>query len=226
MAPQAERRVPMAPNPAEGTGSLEGRVLWLGPRPALAPLSTSASVQGVCGREVADNAFLVNAAGEVAEVVVWVEGRAEPSVGPSSEVLLDQRGCVYQPAVLAARVGGTVRLRNSDPLTHTVHAVSQGRSLFNVAMPLERMELVRPLPLEPTVVDIRCDVHPWMRATVRTFEHSHFTTTAVDGRFRLVGLDPGELEVHAWHPRLGEASHTVKVAEGATHTDFVFGGRP
>ena len=221
----AERQLPAASKPAGATGSLEGRVRWLGPRPVLPPLPTSASVQSVCGSEVADNAFQVNSAGEVAEVVVWVDAPAS-SVVPESEVLLDQRGCVYQPAVLGARAGGTVRLRNSDPLTHTVHAVRQGKSLFNLAMPLERMELVRPLPAEPTVVDIRCDVHPWMHATVRTFEHSHFTTTTADGRFRLVGLDPGELEVHAWHPRLGEASHRVRVAEGATHTDFDFGGRP
>jgi plastocyanin len=223
--PAAERPPPVAPNPTSATGSLEGRVLWVGPNPVLPPLSTSVSVQSVCGSEVADNTLRVNSAGEVAEVVVWVDAPAS-SIAGAQEVLLDQRGCLYQPAVLGARAGGTVRLRNSDPLTHTVHAVGAGKSLFNVAMPLEHMELVRPLPAEPTVVDIRCDVHPWMHATVRTFAHSHFTTTGADGRFRLVGLDPGELEVHAWHPRLGEASQRVKVAEGTTHTDFDFGGKP
>jgi plastocyanin len=216
----AEQPVPVA----EPSGSLEGRVRWLGPKPALPPLQTSASVQSVCGTQVSDNAFQVGAEGGVAEAVVWVDAPAEANPGP--EVVLDQRGCLYRPAVLAARAGGTLRLRNSDPLTHTVHALDNGRSVFNVAMPLEHMQLSRPLPAQPGVVDIRCDVHPWMRAVVRTFEHSRFTTTAADGRFRLPRVGPGEVVVHAWHPRLGEVSRRVQVGPGGTPVDFDFGGRP
>lgn len=221
---RAERPAEQPVMVAEPTGSLEGRVRWLGPRPALPPLQTSVSVQGVCGTRVSDNAFQVGAEGGVAEAVVWVDAPAEANAGPPA--VLDQRGCLYRPAVLAARAGGTLRLRNSDPLTHTVHAVDKGRSVFNVAMPLEHMELSRSLPARPGVVDIRCDVHPWMRAVVRTFDHSHFTSTAVDGQFHLARVGPGEMVVHAWHPRLGEASRRVQVGQGATHVDFEFGGQP
>ncbi len=217
-------RFPAAPGAA--AASLEGRVRWLGPRPALAPLATNASVRSVCGPAVADNAFQVDGQGGVAEVVVWVDTPAAPPDGPGQEVVLDQRKCLYQPAVLAARAGSTLRLRNSDPLTHTVHAVRQGQTLFNVAMPLQNAELIRPLPPEPAVVDIRCDVHPWMVAVVRTFDHPHFTTTRPGGWFQLPGLEPGEAVVHAWHPRLGEASKRVRLAEGPTRTEFDFGGKP
>jgi hypothetical protein len=208
----------------EPTGSLEGRVRWLGPKPLLRPLQTSASVQSVCGTEVSDNAFQVGSDGGVAEAVVWVDAKAEPDSGP--EAVLDQRGCLYRPAVLPARAGGVLRLRNSDPLTHTVHAVDAGRSLFNVAMPLEHMELGRSLPRQPGLLDVRCDVHPWMHATVRTFEHSHFTSTGADGRFHLGRLGPGPVVVHAWHPRLGEASQHAQVGQGVTEVDFAFGGQP
>lgn len=180
----------------------------------------------VCGPEVEDNAFRLEASGGVAEVVVWADAAAEPPSVSAPDAVLDQRGCLYVPAVLAARAGGALRLRNSDPLTHTVHAVNQGRSLFNVAMPLEHMELVQKLPAEAAVVEVRCDVHPWMRASVRTFEHSHFTTTTTDGHFQLAGLWPGDVELHAWHPKLGEASQKVQLYEGVAHTDFEFGGRP
>jgi plastocyanin len=175
-----------------------------------------------------DNAFQVDAQGGVADVVVWVDAPAVPLPlgGPVQEVVLDQRRCLYRPAVLAARAGDTLRLRNSDPLTHTVHALRQGQTLFDVAMPLEHSELTRPLPEEPGVLDIRCDVHPWMRATVRTFPHPHFTTTDAGGRYRLPGLVPGEATVHAWHPRLGEASRRVRLSAAATPTDFDFGGKP
>lgn len=218
---------PSPPTRLTGTTlSVEGHVRWLGPRPAPSRLATSASVQRVCGPEVEDNSFRVDEGGGVAEVVVWAEGAAEPPSVSAPEAVLDQRGCLYVPAVLAARAGGTLRLRNSDALTHTVHAVQQGRSLFNVAMPLEHLELVQRLPAQAGVLEVRCDVHPWMHASVRTFEHPHFTTTRTDGHFELAGLARGDVEVHAWHPKLGEASQRVQLREGVAHTDFDFGGKP
>ena len=224
-APSAQRRAEAGPPPPPAV-SVEGRVLWRGPRPVPAKLPTSASVRSVCGNEVEDDAFQVDVDGGVAEVVAWVDAKAEPIPSPSPEAVLDQRGCLYRPAVLAARAGGTLRLRNSDPLTHTVHAASQGKSLFDVAMPLEHMELVRQLPVEPAVVEVRCDVHPWMRASVRTFDHPHFATTRKDGHFEITGVSPGGAELHVWHPRLGEASRHVQVGNGVTHADFEFGGPP
>jgi len=200
----SERREPRADPPE---GSIEGRVLWVGPRPAPARLATNASVQRVCGPSVADNALQLDGQGGVADVVVWVDAKAAPApAGEGQVVVLDQVGCLYQPPILAARAGGPLRLRNSDPLTHTVHAVGLGRSLFNVAMPLQNAELT------------------WMVAVVRTFDHPHFTTSGADGRFRLPGLARGATDVHAWHPRLGEVSARVQVTEGVTGADFTFGG--
>jgi len=209
-----------------GTARLEGRVQWQGPRPVLAPLPTSPSAQSVCGASVADNALQVEADGGVLEAVVWVDAPAEALSpgGPGPAALIDQRGCLYWPAVLAARAGGTLRIRNSDPLTHTVHAFDEGLSLFNLAMPLAHMELSRQLPLQPGVVEFRCDVHPWMRAVLRTFAHSHYTTTGPGGRFQLPGLPPGDYVLHVWHPKLGEASRRLQVGVGAATADFEFGG--
>ncbi len=194
----------------------------------LLALATNASVQSVCGASVTENAFRVDGAGGVADVVVWVDAPAEasPAAPAGPTVVLDQRGCLYWPPVLAARAGGSLHIRNSDPLTHTVHGFMQGQTAFNVAMPLEHMQLQRPLPQEPQVLDIRCDVHPWMHAVVRTFAHSHFTTTGPDGHFRLTGLAPGEALVHVWHPRLGEASQRVQVGQAGAPIDFSFGGKP
>ena len=225
-SPSGAQREHLAASPGARAASLEGRVLWFGPRPVLPPLATNASVQSVCGPQVADNTLRLDATGGVAEVVVWVDAPPARSGGPAPEAVLDQRLCLYQPAVLAARAGGTLRVRNSDPLTHTVHALRHGDTVFNLAMPLQNAELTRSLPAEPGVLDVRCDVHPWMVAVVRTFDHPHFTTTDDGGRFRLPGLTPGVATVHAWHPRLGEASKQVDLASGPTHTDFDFGGKP
>ena len=47
------------------------------------------------------------------------------------------------------------------------------------------MTLKKPLPPTPGTVQVKCDVHPWMRAVVRTFNHPYFTTTDAQGHFRL-----------------------------------------
>jgi hypothetical protein len=75
-------------------------------------------------------------------------------------------------------------------------------------------------------VDIRCDVHPWMHAQVRTFDHPHFTTTSPDGRFLLPGLPAGEAQLHVWHPKLGETSAVVRVQAGAAPVDIALGATP
>jgi hypothetical protein len=101
------------------------------------------------------------------------------------------------------------------------------KAVFNVAMPLEGMTLKKPLPAAPGTVHVRCDLHPWMRAVVRTFDHPYFTTTDAEGRFRLE-LPEGTHTLLLWHPRLAEASlervtvkagETVQVAHAWTTAD-------
>jgi plastocyanin len=221
---EADAHRQAAAAPAEAPGSLVGRVVWRGPAPRIPPLDTSGAATSVCGPSVVDNSLRIDVTGGIADVVVWVDAPAEGTGGP--DVLLDQRGCLFWPPILAARAGATLRLDNSDALTHTVHALKQGETLFNLAMPLSHMPLSRPLPSQPGVVEVRCDVHPWMHATVRTFPHSHFTTTAGDGRYRLSRLKPEAVVLHAWHPRLGEASRGVTVGTSVTPADVEMGGGP
>src|SRR5690606_19590108 len=125
------------------------------------------------------------------EAVVYLDVPEGPVLAHEVAPVLDQRGCRYEPAVAAARAGSTLKVRNSDPLVHNVRSVAEGRSLFNVAMPLEGMHIDKPLPKVPGVVAVGCDLHPWMRSTVRTFAHGWFTQSDARGHFRLTGLPEG-----------------------------------
>jgi hypothetical protein len=120
------------------------------------------------------------------------------------------------PAVAAARAGSSLEVRNDDPLVHNVRAMDGGKAVFNVAMPLEGMTLKRPLPEAPGLVEVRCDLHPWMRTVVRTFGHPYFTTTDAEGHFRLE-VPEGTHTLVLWHPRLPEATlQAVTVKAGET----------
>ncbi len=209
---------PAAPPANVGRGVIEGKVLLKGTPPPAASLATSAMVASVCGEQVPDGSLSVGPEGGLAQVVVAVEGGAAlpDAARPSPATLLNQQKCAYVPAVAAARAGTALEVRNSDPLVHNVRAMDGAQAVFNVAMPLEGMTLKKPLPAAPAVVSVRCDLHPWMRATVRTFDHPYFTTSDEGGRFRLE-VPEGTHTLVFWHPRLPEFSlQRVSVKVGQT----------
>jgi plastocyanin len=198
-------------------GTVEGVLGVDGTVPARPPLATSGAALQVCGTSVPDRALELGAGGALAGAVVAVQDGAKlPEAPPPTQPpVLDQRRCTYVPAVLAARAGSTLDILNSDPLVHTVRAGGAGPAVFSLAMPLEGMRMKRALPPEPGVLPVRCDVHPWMRATVRTFDHGHFTSTDGEGRFRLQ-LPAGTHTLVLWHPLLPEATERVEVRAGET----------
>ncbi len=201
----------------KGRGFIEGQVRLTGSPPPPALLDTVPSVAAACGDKVPDRSLTVGEQGALAHVVVSLaEGAALPAEGvPPTPAVLDQRKCAYEPPALAARAGTALEVRNSDPLMHNVRAVSGARPVFNVAMPLEGMSLRKPLPATPGTLQVKCDVHPWMRATVRIFDHPYFTTTDAQGRFRLE-VPEGTHTLVLWHERLPEASRPLTVKAGET----------
>ncbi|HZI09178.1 MAG TPA: hypothetical protein VE153_02240 [Myxococcus sp.] len=216
-APPAPSAAPPARPAADVKwGTIEGRVRLTGTPPPPEKRPTTGTVVSVCGEQTEDRSLVVGGEGALAYTVVSLkEGASLPAPAhPAPEPVLDQKRCLYDPPVLAARAGGTLALRNSDPLVHNVRAASAtSRSVFNVAMPLEGMTLKRPLPDAPGTVTIRCDIHPWMKSVVRTFDHPYFATTGAEGRFRLE-VPEGTHTLVFWHERLPELARTVNVRAG------------
>lgn len=205
------------PAPSAPKGRVEGKVEWSGEAPRLPALQTSGAAVHACGSEVKDRSLEVSPSGGVAYALVFLaQGATLPVASqktPAPAVMLDQKGCTYDPPVLGAQVGAPLVLQNSDPLVHTVHAQKEGQSVFNVAMPLAGQKVQRVLPTAPAILPLRCDVHPWMRAVLRTFEHPYFTRTDAEGNFSLE-VPAGDHTLVLWHPRLPEQSRKLKVTSG------------
>jgi hypothetical protein len=69
------------------------------------------------------------------------------------------------------------------------------------------------------MIEIKCDIHPWMRAFLGIFAHPYFALSAADGSFTLKNLPPGEYTVEAWHERFGV--HSEKITLGMKDTKEV-----
>jgi plastocyanin len=192
-------------------------VLLTGTPPPPALMDTTATAQAACGDKVPDRSLSVGEGGALAHVIVSLaNGAALPAEGVAPPTaVLDQKKCSYEPPALAARAGTALEVRNSDPVMHNVRAMAGAQSVFNVAMPLEGQTLRKPLPATPGTLQVKCDVHPWMRAVVRTFDHPYFTTTDAQGRFRLE-VPEGTHTLVLWHDRLPEASRPITVKAGET----------
>lgn len=205
-------RAATAPTSSPAVAAIEGRVRVSGKIAAPSALRISAAVAKVCGAEIPDRTVAVGEGDGLADAVVFLEDAPPlPSAAAGSTPVVDQRRCEYIPPVLAARSGSEIEFRNSDPLLHNVHAHNAG-ALFNFAMPVQGLTVRKRLPTSPEVIHLGCDVHPWMRAVIRTFSHPYFALTDAAGRYRLPAVPVGRRTLVFWHQRFPEKRVDVEAS--------------
>ena len=210
---------PASPKPEAAAGSavLSGVVKFDGPVPA--PRLITEADAAKChpgGTPVYDDSLVVDAGGGLRNVVVYVQDGPNVPVPATGPAVLDQSSCQYVPHVLAVRAGRPVTVRSSDPIQHNVHAVrpanNRAFSVPFVSAGQERTVTFARAEAAPPI-EVRCDVHQWMRAYVAVFDHPFYAVTGDGGRFELRNLPAGKYTLVAWHERYGEKRQQVTVGE-------------
>ena len=161
----------------------------------------------------------------LADVFVYVksglEGKAfEP---PKQTVVLDQRGCMFTPRVVALHTGQTLAVKNSDPVSHNVHPMPQNSREWNQQQSPGAPDLMRRFVRPEAMIPVKCNVHSWMRSYIGVMDHPYFAVTGNTGEFGWMALPPGEYTVSAWHETLGELTETIRLdanADGKLHFTF------
>ncbi len=201
-------------------GTITGQVRLAGPAPQRPPLKVDKDV-ALCGATQPDLTYVVGPDGALANAVVAIDDIARGKPVGKPEAFLDQKGCRFSPRVLAVPKGTRLEIRSSDPTLHNTHVQRAGKTVFNVALPLQDMKVTKKLK-EAGVHEIGCDVHSFMKAWAFVSEHPYVAVTDEKGRFQLGDVPPGTYRLRVWHEAAGEkqvADVTVP-AGGTAKVDF------
>lgn len=155
--------------------------------------------------------------GKLKDVLVRIKnGTAGKHATPAAPVVIDQRECMYTPRVVGMIAGQKLQVRNSDGTFHNVHGSVGGKLLWNKPQAAKDPDLALDAAAKPgDVVDVVCNVHPWMKAHAVVQDHPFFAVTGENGAFEIKGLAPGSYTLEAWHPTLGTKTLNVKIGTGA-----------
>ena len=169
--------------------------------------------------------YVVGPKGELADVVVSLKGITGKSTGASAPpVVLDQKGCMYAPSILAVQTGEKIIVKNSDNCIHNVHCtptVPGNEEHNDVQMP-GGADLTYAFPKPEMFLRFKCDVHPWMFAWVSVFDSPYFCVSDKDGKFVIKNAPPGKYTVEADHRKLGAQTQDVEVADKDVTVNFTF----
>lgn len=167
--------------------------------------------------------YVVGSGGELADVVVYLKGVPSASTGASAApVVLDQKGCLYSPQILAVQTGQKVVVKNSDPCVHNIHTKPTVNPEQNQVQMPGGADLDFTFDKPEMFLKFQCDVHPWMFAWVSVFDNPYYAISGPDGKFTIKNVPPGKYTIEAAHRKLGTQSAEVEVKDSGASQDFTF----
>jgi len=193
-----------APPSAEPPKKGEGERL---PPPPVTPLPPVVVVDGVVTGTIGP--FVPKHA------VVWLEGGNLPSSGHSKSMpTISQRGARFQPDFVVLTAGQTLVMPNDDRIVHNVFSVSPPKRFDLGHYPEGDSRSVR---FETAgVVDLFCNIHDNMHATIVVTPSRFFAIAGADGHFTIDHVPAGTYRAVAYSPESAMVSTSLSVTGGAT----------
>lgn len=193
-------------------GTIFGVVKFKGSAPPEKKLQITKDKE-VCGKTAKADPSLIISDGDVANAVAYITDIKKGKKMEPQKATLNQRGCEYHPHVLAFPAGSTLEVLNPDGILHNIHSYSQKNTPFNMAQPKFKKTLTVKID-KPEVINIKCDVHDWMKGWLFAAENPYFSVTDNRGSFKLTDVPPGTYTLEVWHETLGKLTKKVTVKPG------------
>ncbi|MBI4232392.1 hypothetical protein HY605_04115, partial [Candidatus Peregrinibacteria bacterium] len=218
-------------NDAECT-TVSGTIFYKGPEPKQqrVDMGADAICKGMHQDPVMSESILTDKSGDnmtLRNVIVYVKKGLEGKKfeTPKDAVVINQKGCMYNPHVFGMMVGQTLLIRNSDQTDHNIKSTPTKNKSFNIGQVKGSPDKEQKFSMEE-IVKLECNIHGWMNSYCGVFKHPYFSVTGEKGTFEIKDLPPGEYELEAWHEKLGKKTATVKIGDKEAKTqDFTFEGK-
>jgi plastocyanin len=137
--------------------------------------------------------------------IVGFDGKA-----PSQPIEVKQVGKKFIPDLIAVTAGGTVAFPNGDPFLHNVFSPTSDRT-FDLGSYKQGDTRTRTFPRRG-VIDVYCNIHPEMSATLVVLPNTRFAFADTSGHFQIDHVPPGTWTLFAFSRRATQpVSHSVTV---------------
>jgi len=217
-------------------GDITGTVTLSGTPPPdrdITPLNADPVCGKLNGGKVSTSFFVVGADKGLADVIVMLKGvPAKAADASAAPVVMEQKGCLYVPQIVAVQVGQKLVIKNADPATVPMHNVrinptaGPNMEAFSTKMSQTQLsggaDLDYVFPAPENFLKFQCDVHNWMFAWVTVVDNPYFAMTGKDGKFTIKNVPPGKYTISALHYKLAKAGvdKQVEVKDSGASVDF------
>jgi len=179
---------------------------------AIAMLSLAASAGTISGK----------VGGVTGESVVYVDviaGKTFPT--PTDKPLIDQKGLMFTPHIVAVQQGATVEFLNSDKVAHNVFWISvRGNKKLGHNLGTWPQGEKKAFKFDnPGAVPLLCNVHPEMSSYIVVSPTPYFAVTDQSGSYKIENVPDGSYTMTAWHEGAKNQSKPVTVS-GEGKADF------
>jgi len=151
----------------------------------------------------------------VKNVVVWLRpddtikdntfplAQVKPELAKAKSVVrvIDQPMCQFEPKITIARAGDTLVVKNSAKIGHNVNYSSDIQNINQLVPSGGEVKLDKPLEAQRTPIGVACNIHQWMTAQVRVFDHPYYALTDKDGKFEIKDVPVGTWRIVYQHEK-------------------------
>ncbi len=208
----------------EVSGMVTGRVRLAGTLPeevVLRHLMNNKNFGSMQNGMVSSRDYLVSADKGLADVFVYVKsGLEEGQFDPSKmQPVLEQKEGLCKPYVLGVMTGQKIKIRNSDPVMHTLFVTSKTNPERNFTTSPKGGEIETRFDRPELMIRCKADVSEGTSAYLNVVENPFFAVTDANGNFTISGLPPGRFKLGFIHPKAGQASAAIEVGEGVAQAN-------
>ncbi len=214
-----------------GGGTIEGKVLFKGDKPAHAEIVKEKNPE-ICGTGVRIiDPWTLGSNGELLDAVVYVADIKTGKKLSNTDFHFDQKGCAFVPYISVMKNKSEVEVVNLDPVGHNIHTYEyRGKiklskldgttqTVLNVGQPNKGFTFKKKIRVKKdNQMKMECDIHNFMHGWMMVLANPYFSMTKADGSFKIDNVPAGTYKVVAWHPTFGTQEQKVTVSAGASQS--------